>query len=110
MSCDLARGNHVGPVEDSTCRACNTTLGFGTRQPQAYGSALDQVIADAIENAKQKAIEEMSSRINALGGDYTIQQEVTAEAKRLLKEDPEVKERIRAALLRVLDAPMSRRH
>lgn len=77
---------------------------MGDEKPQVP-TMLDKIIADAIEKAKTEARDEVLRSIAELGGADDIRRMVSKEAERVLREDPEVNERIKAALLRALDTP-----
>lgn len=72
-------------------------------------TTLDDMISAAIERAREDAIRRFREAIGedlVRGpGSSELQRALVAEAQRLLREDPDVKERIKAAMLRVLDAP-----
>ena len=77
-----------------------------TQQPQ---TVLDSIIARAIEDAKDEAAREaISQTLGGIRDDSLLRDEIRARVRQLLDEDPEVKERMREAVLRALTAPSRR--
>jgi hypothetical protein len=72
-------------------------------------SVLDDIIAKAIEDAKQQAVRETAAQILAsIGDDLEVRSGLRKRIFELLDNDPEIKARLRESVLRALDAPFRR--
>lgn len=80
----------------------------------APATVLDKIIADALQQAREQAVEETMRKLFGPSGVYDglsgLREAVLAECKRLIAEDPEVKQRMRDAVLTVLTRPVERRY
>lgn len=76
----------------------------------AAPTTLDKLISDAVQGAREQAVKATMDAITGGGAlnDSAIMAEIRAEVVRLVRDDEQVKQMIRDAMVRALTAPPRR--
>ena len=71
-------------------------------------TTLDQLISDAVENVKQDAVKQVFKELD-ISRDGEVSGVIRRHVLAMLDKDPEIKAKLRDALIRALDNPLDRR-